>query len=97
MPLEELVVLVRDPIELISYQLIDPVLQFKWKDHISYNAFVKNNDKNERVISDTVTTPWAHKMETLIRNDSPNAIFIPIFCVLMELVWGMVKIKNAIL
>ena len=78
-PLEELVILVRDPVELLSYQLIDPVLQFQWKEHISYNAFVKKNDKNERVISDTMTTPWAHKMETLIRIESPEAIFIPIF------------------
>ena len=78
-PLEELIILVRDPIELISYQLVDPVLQFQWKNHISYNAFVKKNDKNERVISDTMTTTWAHKMESLIRIESPEAIFIPIF------------------
>ena len=95
-PLEELVILVRDPIELISYQLVDPVLQFQWKEHIAYDAFVKTNDKNERVISDTITTPWAHKMETMIKLKFRKQYLFQFFCILMTLVWGLVRIKNVI-
>ena len=45
-PLEDIIIFVRDPIEIISLQLVDPVLQFMWSDHISYIAFIKRNDNN---------------------------------------------------
>ena len=39
-PLTDIIIFVRDPIEITALQLVDPVLQFKWSDHISYNAFI---------------------------------------------------------
>ena len=48
--------LVRDPIKIIALQLVDPVLQFKRSDHTAFNAFIKKNDNNYLVISDTMST-----------------------------------------
>ena len=55
------------------------MLQCQWKEHIACDAFVKTNDKDERVTSDMMTTPWAQKMETMNIIESPEAIFNQFF------------------
>ena len=53
----------KDHLEMISYQLLDPIIQFGWKDHIKFNYDERKNEHGERVISDMMTTDWAKGTE----------------------------------
>ena len=68
----------KDPIELISYQLVDPIIQFGWKDHIKFRYDERRNENGERVISDMMTTDCTKETEKWIREDlHPDGVLLP--------------------
>lgn len=73
-----IVIRYRDPIELIGYLLVDPILQFYWKEHISYDAKHVYAGE-ERVIKDLMSTVWANESEHEMRSaNSINDVLIPV-------------------
>ena len=53
---EELILTIRDPVEIISYILIDPILQFHFSQDLYYNFIELRNCNNDRVIRVIMTT-----------------------------------------
>ena len=75
---EELVIYVRDPVEVISYYLTDPILQFYYSNEIFYDYVELHNSTNERVIRDIMSSDWARLTQEYIRSKDINNILIPI-------------------
>ena len=75
----QIVIRYKDPIELIAYQLVDPIIQFGWKDDIKYEYVEVRNYRNEKVFSDLMATDWAKNTQDAIRNGNTNQdILLPI-------------------
>jgi hypothetical protein len=77
-PPEELVIFVRDAVEIISYLLTDPILQFYYSNDILYDFIELRNNNNDRIIRDIMSTDWARLTEQHIRARDKNKILVPI-------------------
>ena len=75
---EEVVIRIRDPMELIADQCVDPIIHFLWKDHININCYRKTNSKNEDVFCDIMSSEWARKTYDDIRKSDPKGLLVPI-------------------
>jgi hypothetical protein len=67
---EEIIIRVRDPLEMLAYQCIDPILQFGWKNQIRYSytqQFLEGT--TTQLLGELMTTPWARDNESYIRNN----------------------------
>ena len=75
---EEVVIRVRDPLELIADQCVNPIIHFLWKAHVNINCYSKLNEKNENVSCDIMTSEWAHQSLLAIREIDPNGLLLPL-------------------
>ena len=72
----------RDPIELISYLLIDPQIMFEHKDHVKFNytelTEVGPNGELNQAQGDVMTTKWVELSEKEIIELDPEGHILPI-------------------
>ena len=71
-------IIARDPYEVIAYKLIDPTLQYGWKDSILYESTLIHVGDNIECSNDLMTTSWARCTEANVRRFVPDAILIPL-------------------
>ena len=75
---ENIVIRLRDPLELIADQCVSPFLHFLWKDHINMHCYEKFNEKGEKVYCDIMSSDWAKAAQAEIHLLDPNGILLPI-------------------
>ena len=75
---EEVEIRIRDPIELIADQCVNPIIHFLWKDHVHIDYHKVTNSNNEDVYCDIMSSEWARKTLEDIRKIDPNGLLVPI-------------------
>ena len=75
---ENVVIRVRDPLELIADQCVNPIIHFLWKEYVHINCYSKTNNNNEKVVCDIMSSEWAHKTLEEIQKIDPNGLLLPI-------------------
>ena len=77
---EDVVIRLRDPLELIAEQCVSPFLQFLWKDHINIDCYEKfdSKKKKKKLYRDIMSSEWAKEALAEIRQKDPNGILLPI-------------------
>ncbi len=75
---EKVEIRIRDPIELIADQCVNPIIHFLWKDYVQIHYHEKTNSKNEKVYCDIMSSEWARKNLEDIRKTDPNGLLLPI-------------------
>ena len=75
---EEVVIRIRDPLELIADQCVNPIIHFLWKKHVNINCYSIVNKNQENVHIDIMTSEWAHKTQASIKEINTNGILLPI-------------------
>ena len=78
-PPKEVKIRIRDPMELIADQCVNPIIQFLWKEHVHINYHKETNSNNEDVYCDIMSSEWARKNLEDIRKIDPNGLLLPIF------------------
>ena len=68
----------RDPIELISYKLIDPTLMYLYKDHIQFEYKCESLENGNVCYSNLMSSSYAKYSEKEIRNLHSEAILCPL-------------------
>ena len=77
-PPEEVEIRIRDPMELIADQCVNPIIHFLWKEHVHINYHIKRNSNNEDVYCDIMSSEWARKTLEDIQIFDPNGLLLPI-------------------
>jgi hypothetical protein len=77
-PPEEVEIRIRDPMELIADQCVNPIIHFLWKEHVHINYHIKRNSNNEDVYCDIMSSEWARKTLEDIQSFDPNGLLLPI-------------------
>ena len=75
---EKVVIRVRDPLELIADQCVNPIIHFLWKDYVHIDCYSKTNNRNEKVFCDIMSSEWARKTLEEIREIDPNGLLLPL-------------------
>ena len=75
---EKVVIRVRDPLELIADQCVNPIIHFLWKDYVHIECYSKTNNRNEKVFCDIMSSEWARKTLEEIREIDPNGLLLPL-------------------
>jgi hypothetical protein len=76
---DKVVIRVRDPVELLAYQCVDPQVQFLWQHEIRYEYSLEFNETTgSQSLGDLLTTPWAKENQDNIRLKDPTGILMPI-------------------
>ena len=78
LPPEEVIIRIRDPMELIADQCVNPIIHFLWKDHVHISCYRKTNSKNEDVFCDIMSSEWARKTSDDIKKSDPKGLLVPI-------------------
>ena len=68
----------RDVLQLIADQCVSPFIQFLWNEDIQRVCYRKQNDKNEYVYSDVMSSDWANESQAEICLQDKNGILLPI-------------------
>lgn len=76
--LEEVEIRMRDVLQLIADQCVSPFIQFLWNEDIQRVCYRKQNDKNEYVYSDVMSSDWASESQAEICLQDKNGILLPI-------------------
>jgi len=74
---EKVVIRVRDILELIADQFVNPVIQFLWKDCVKLECYKKDNDQGENVTCNIMTSEWAHAEQKEIEKHHSNGLILP--------------------
>jgi len=72
------VIRVRDPLDLIADQCVNPIIHFLLKEYVHINCYSKTNNNNEKVVCDIMSSEWAHKNVEEIHQIDPNGSLLPI-------------------
>ena len=76
---EEVVIRVRDLLQLVSEQLVNPIIQMLWKEHVKLNVYKKNNAEGENVTCNIMTSEWAHlSQKEIIEKFNPEGLLLPV-------------------
>jgi len=75
---EKVDIRIRDPIELIADQCVNPIIHFLWKDYMHIHYHEKTNSENEKVFCDIISSEWARKKLEDIRKTDSNGLLLPI-------------------
>jgi len=76
---ENVVIRVRDSLELIADQCVNPIIHFLWKEYVHINCYSKtNNNNNEKVVCDIMSSEWAHQTLEEIQQIDLNGLLLPI-------------------
>jgi hypothetical protein len=75
---ENVVIRVRDPLELVADQCVNPIIHFLWKEYVHINCYSKTNNNNEKVFCDIMSSEWAHKTLEEIHKIDPKGLLLPI-------------------
>ena len=86
---QEVEIRIRDLLELIADQFINPKIQLLWKEHVHINCYQKTNEKGEKVFSDIMSSPWAHNEQKKIEKIDPKGLILPILFYWDEVTAGM--------
>ena len=74
---EKVEIIIRDSLELVADQCVNPIIHFLWKEHANINCYKKTNSKNENVYCDLMTSPWAHLTLADIQKIDPTCLLLP--------------------
>jgi hypothetical protein len=86
---QEVEIRIRDLLELIADQCINPKIQLLWKEHVHINCYQKTNEKGEKVFSDIMSSPWAHNEQKKIEKINPKGLIVPVLFYWDEVHAGM--------
>jgi hypothetical protein len=75
---QEVVIRIRDLLEVIAEQCVNPKIHLLWKEHVHINCYKKTNEKGEIVYSDLMTSPWAHAEQKNIERINPKGLVAPV-------------------
>ena len=75
---EPVVIRIRDLLELIADQCVNPIIHLLWKDHVHINCYKKSNEEEKNVYCDIMTSEWAHATQKSIEEINPNGLLVPI-------------------
>lgn len=74
----EIELIARDPLELIALKLVDPTLQYLYKDDISYEYTSECLDDGTPCSSNLMSSTYAKETEASIRTLNPDGILLPV-------------------
>lgn len=77
-PIGKVHLVARDPIFMISRQLMNPNLAYGNLDKIRFKAYQDINADGERCHGDVMSSEWAEKTEQSMRQRSPRGTLLPI-------------------
>jgi hypothetical protein len=78
---DKVVIRVRDPVEMLAYQCIDPILQFQWRNDIKYEYTEERIEGTQtRTYGDLMSSPWGKENQEHIRqkHTDPTGILMPV-------------------
>jgi len=77
-PPEVVEIRIRDPMELIADQWVNPIIHFLWKEHVHINYHIQRNSNNEDTYCDIMLSEWARKTLEDIKKIDLNVLLLPI-------------------
>ena len=78
LPIDPIIVYLRDPMELIAELFVNPQIMFKYRSHINFRYYNKGSDPTISPIhADLMTSEWCRKTEEIILEKSPDGHILP--------------------
>ena len=76
---EEVVIRVRDLLELVAEQCVNPNIHLLWKENVKLHVYKKYNSKGENVNCNIMTSEWAHlSQREIIETLDANGLLLPL-------------------